>query len=196
MNLSTKLFSIILILALTVAYSMYEKSKIDALDSTGKLVLQELPDVNLADLEGNKVFTKSSLIDQDTRGLMVHFWGTWCAPCEAELPSFLKLADRLQVLGVKFLLIAVNDDVKKIKKFMKRFKTLPENVYLANDPSGESMSIFGTAKVPETYLFSRAGKHLNKFVGPQEWEMATYFDRIRRLVDDSLGGQDQAVETH
>lgn len=196
MTFATKIFSIVLIIALTVAYSMYEKSKITALDSSGKLVLQELPEIKLADLEGNMAFTKQSLIDQDTRGLMVHFWGTWCAPCEAELPSFMKLADRLQVLGVKFLLIAVNDDVNKIKKFMKRFKSLPENVYLANDPSGESMSIFGTAKVPETYLFSKNGKHLNKFVGPQEWEMATYFDRIKRLVDDSLGSQDQAVETH
>jgi len=196
MTFASKIFTIVLIVTLTVAYSLYEKSRIDALESAGKLVLQELPDINLADIEGKTNFTKKNLIDKDTRGLVVHFWGTWCAPCEAELPGFIQLADRLQVLGVKFLLIAVNDDVKKIKKFMKRFKNLPENVYLANDPSGDSMPVFGTAKVPETYLFARDGKHLNKFVGPQEWEMASYFDRIRRLVDDSLGGKDQAVETH
>lgn len=196
MTFTSKVFAIVLITTLTFAYGLYENSRIEALDSTGKLVLQEMPDINLADVAGTTTFTKSNLIEADTRGLMVHFWGTWCAPCEAELPGFIKLADRLQVLGVKFLLIAVNDDVKKIKKFMKRFKTLPENVYLANDPSGETMPMFGTAKVPETYLFSRTGKHLNKFVGPQEWEMATYFDRIRRLVDDSLAGRDKAVETH
>ncbi|MCO4794346.1 MAG: TlpA family protein disulfide reductase, partial [Bacteriovoracaceae bacterium] len=114
MAFTTKIFTIVLIVTLTVTYSVYEKSKIDSLESAGQLVLKDLPDIDLSNIYGGKNIKKEDLLGTDSKGLMVHFWGTWCAPCEAELPGFIKLAERLEVLGIKFLLIAVNDDLKKI----------------------------------------------------------------------------------
>ena len=73
---------------------------------------------------------------------MVHFWATWCAPCEAELPEFIDLAKKFE--KITFFLIAVNDEEKKIHKFFKRFGELPPNVRLAHDEEGEGQrSLWG-----------------------------------------------------
>ena len=111
----------------------------------------------------------------NTKALMVHFWGTWCAPCEVELPDFIKLTDRYKNKDIKFLLIAVNDDEKKIKKFMKRFGQLSESVYVLHDADGSIMSKFGTVKVPETYLFDSSSALFNRYIGSQSWG-SPYFD--------------------
>ena len=68
MTFTSKVFAIVLITTLTFAYGLYEKSRIEALDSTGKLILQEMPDINLSDIEGKTTFTKANLIEAQTRG--------------------------------------------------------------------------------------------------------------------------------
>jgi thiol-disulfide isomerase/thioredoxin len=128
---------------------------------------------NQETITNENVFTGSN-----SEALLVHFWGTWCAPCEAELPEFISFASSLKSRGVKALLLAVNDEDKKILKFMKRFGQLPENIFLVHDKGGGSMLKFGTVKVPETYLFSKNGKNLNKFIGPQDWKHSSYKKRM------------------
>ena len=59
---------------------------------------------------------------------------------------------------------------------------MPENVKVVHDQEGKSMPIFGTVKVPETYLFDPKGKNLNKFVGPQDWGHPNYLSRIKLLL--------------
>ena len=83
------------------------------------------------------------------------------------MPEFINLAKKFEQIA--FVLIAVNDDDVKIRKFFKRFGKLPSNVRLAHDRNGGISARFGTIKLPETYLFSWDRRHVNKYVGPQEW---------------------------
>jgi hypothetical protein len=110
------------------------------------------------------------------------------------MPEFLAYAKSVQDKGIKFYLVAVNDEEVKIKKFIGRF-VLPANVQIMFDKENVVMDLFGTLKVPETFLFDSTGKHINKFIGPQDWGQSSYKDRldfwlnIQNLVE-------RKIETH
>lgn len=182
MSLSSKTLIITLVLGLTLAYSLYEKKKFDGLVTAGdsEPVLKMMPDFNLNSFKKNIPLSKSYF--SSSKASFVHFWGTWCAPCEAEFPEFLRFAEKFEKDNVKFLLLAINDNDKKIKKFLKRFGELPSNVVVAHDKSGASMAQFGTVRVPETYIFDSGFRNIKKFAGPQAWEMKSFYPRIKRLI--------------
>jgi cytochrome c biogenesis protein CcmG/thiol:disulfide interchange protein DsbE len=181
---SLKIAFIALVMASTLGYSIIRKRMIDDLTSSKNfLILKNIPEFSFKRVPGYEAnqepITSKNVFDGNgSKALLVHFCGTWCGPCEAELPEFIEFAENLKDRGVKALLLAVNDDDKKIKKFMKRFGDLPENIFLVHDKSGSSMLKFGTVKVPETYLFSKSGKNLNKFIGPQDWKHSSYKKRM------------------
>lgn len=194
----TKIALIIVAAMLVFAYALYEKNKYYNAEGSAshEFALKKLPEFNsLVVATGETISSYDHL--KGANGLFVHIWGTWCAPCEKEMPDFLKYAQSVEARGVKFLLVAVNDEEMKIKKFMARF-TLPKNVLVVLDKENKVMDLFGTLKVPETFLFDSNGKHINKFVGPQEWTAESY----RTRLDFWLGSQtpqnyiERKIETH
>lgn len=195
----TKIGIIALVIASTLAYSVIRKRQIDSITSSeNDLILKELPVFSLPALNSDAPITHENLFENKKKAMLIHFWGTWCAPCEAELPEFIEFVRALEKKGVGAILLAVQDDDKKIKKFMKRFGKLPENIRLAHDKNGSSMITFGTVKVPETYLFSKSGKNLNKYIGPQDWAHASALDRVEFYLS-SLNQNDKKsykIETH
>lgn len=187
MSFYNKISIILLIAAITIGYSMYEKKKLDDyFETSAEPILKKIPEV-----KGLKKFVSQSEFDfvkevNSSNGMIVHFWGTWCAPCEYELPHFLKFSKKFEELNVKVILLAVKDDDIKIKKFMKRFGNLPKNVEIVHDLYGVTMPKFGVVKVPETFVFSNIGKSLIKFAGPQDWEREYYFKRTINNLQLSL----------
>lgn len=204
-SFTTKLAIIALIMASTLAYSILEKRKIDELTSAeNNLILKELPEFVFPPVKGylgSTEITKDNIFDGGYQAVLIHFWGTWCAPCEAELPEFLEFVEAYKEKGVKVVLLAVQDSDKKINKFLKRFSDLPSNVVVAHDEKGDSMLTFGTVKVPETYLFAKSGKNLNKYIGPQDWKHKSYKDRLNFYLSsisgyDPDGQNSYKIETH
>lgn len=181
----SKLLIIFLVLFLTFFYAQYEKRKYYTYgdSSSNELVLKTLPDFNSIELSSGKSINSTDFL-KGSNGVFVHIWGTWCGPCEKEMPEFMKYAESVQEKGVKFLLVAVNDEPMKIKKFMARFK-LPKNVVVSMDTENKVMDLFGTLKVPETFLFDSTGKHINKFTGPQEWGQESYQSRLDFWLNSS-----------
>ncbi len=194
---SQKAFIVVAVLATTFLYSHYQKSLYEGfVNKAPSLILKEMPDFQALDVYSKELITKKTFLSKG-KGTLVHFWGTWCAPCEAELPSFLKLAKELGEDDVTVLILAVNDEELAVKKFLKRFgKNRPKNVLFGLDKDGTSLPLYGSVKVPETYLFSNQLRHLDKFVGPQDWEHKSYKDRILRLLNATLAAKKKNVETH
>lgn len=195
---SMKISVVALIIAMTLGYSIIKKRQVDKLTNTeNNLILKELPRFEVPALDGGFVSSRN-LFSDGSRAALVHFWGTWCGPCEAELPEFIEFVRKNKDKGVKALLLAVQDDDVAIKKYLKRFGKLPENIVLAHDKEGKSMITFGTVKVPETYLFAANGKNLNKFVGPQTWSLQAIQNRLEFYLSSINGGVSEIkkVETH
>lgn len=192
----TKLAVIFFILGVTYVYALYERNKFIKMDeeSIGVPVLKTLPTFNLTSFPSTQVISDQDFLGKG-RGFFFHIWGSWCGPCEEEMPQFLQYAERLKPEGIRFYLVAVNDKYADVEKFMKRFGQLPENVSIYIDTENKIMEKFGTFKVPETFLFNSQGNNVNKFIGPQDWLAESYVTRL----DTWLGAKPvmlNQVETH
>lgn len=171
---------ILTLIALTAIYSFWQKGSLEsqlAPASGGAAVLAKMPSAVFETFDGKPYSLDELYSAQAPKLLVVHYWGTWCAPCEAEFPELLKFIEGFKDRpGVKFLLVAVNDDLIKVKKHLKDFK-LPEgdSVVWLLDNNNVHKDIFGTTRVPETYVFSSDKTTLRKFLGPQDWNKPSFF---------------------
>ena len=191
------LFFIFVILSITALYAFYERKKYYGVSSdttSSQLALKRLPSLNLVEISSGKNINTLEYL-QSAKGLYVHIWGSWCAPCEKEMPEFLAYAKLLADKSIKVLLVAVNDEEMKVKKFMSRYGALPSNVLLVIDKENKVMDSFGTLKVPETFLFNSQAIHINKFVGPQEWTQESYITRLDNWLSTDVS-ENRKIETH
>ncbi|MCB9094972.1 MAG: TlpA family protein disulfide reductase [Halobacteriovoraceae bacterium] len=189
--MAKRLLAIVATMLIAFGYAFYTHQKIQKMivseqgSEKEALVLKSVPDANFERLNGEKINLRTFISQESKKYIFVHFWGTWCAPCEVEFPALLKFIRKAKAHNANFYLVAVNDEVKKVKKFLDRFKSEFEtlgNVEIFVENNGEFFEKFGTAKVPETYVFeSQTLEALKKFVGPQEWENVYYLDWLRSL---------------
>jgi len=179
-NSAVKLFFFLLVISSTLIYAYTVRRRFVNLENYKPTpILKEIPQIRYPDLLNDKIVKLASDNNLGKRKV-VHFWGTWCGPCETELPSFISFAKKFEKEGIQFFLVAVNDEKAKVKKFLKRFKVLPKNLKISLDNSGRLMESFGVVKVPETFVFNGKGKTLKKFSGPQEWKFPYYSDFLEK----------------
>ena len=116
------------------------------------------------------------------RGLIVHFWATWCAPCREEMPALVTFVKETKAdRNVEFLAVSVDEDWKVVDGWLKErgIADLP----VALDPKGDTAHVLGTDKFPETYFVSPSGEILKHVVGAADWsdpklrEFAAEFSR-------------------
>ncbi len=185
-----RILAIILIIVATVGYAVYQKKSLSSQlvsGDKGESILSKLPKSVFETLEGQPVDLEELYTKERIGLLVVHYWGTWCGPCEAELPELLSLIKRFEGQPeVKFLLVAVNDEVVKVRKHLKTL-AIPEKAQISwlLDNKNVHRDAFGTTRVPETYVFSSDKTNLKKFVGPQEWNKPMFFQTFDELLQMS-----------
>ena len=74
------------------------------------------PDFTLKDLAGND-HTLSSF--KGKKVVMLDFWATWCNICKREMPVLESVYKEYQPQGVEFYGIALDENIKQIKKIIK-----------------------------------------------------------------------------
>jgi len=89
-----------------------------------------------------------------------NFWATWCEPCVAELPSFLKLQETYKNKPFKLVLVSL-DFPKSVEKSLLPFvakKKLNAEVILLNDPDAnswiEKVNKEWSGAIPATLIFN------------------------------------------
>jgi thiol-disulfide isomerase/thioredoxin len=108
--------------------------------------------------------------------VVLNFWATWCVPCVMELPSLMELQRRFPQITV--LAISQDDDPAVYRQFL-----LDNHVDLLvlRDPSARIPHLYGTVKIPETYIIDRNGILRRKFVSAQDWISPEILDYLTKL---------------
>ena len=181
-----RIIAILLVIAAAVGYSVYQKKSLEGqLVQSEGMILTRLPQSTFETLDGQP-FEVDKMFDERVSLLVVHYWGTWCGPCEAELPDLLSFIKRFEGQPeVKFLLVAVNDDKVKVQKHLKTLGIPKSSITWVLDNKNVHRDIFGTTRVPETYVFSSDKTTLKKYVGPQEWNKTMFFQTFDEFLQIS-----------
>jgi thiol-disulfide isomerase/thioredoxin len=68
------------------------------------------PDFELRDVNG----VAHNISEWDGKIVFLNFWATWCGPCLAEIPEFIKLQEKYKEQGVQFVGVAIHsaDEIK------------------------------------------------------------------------------------
>ena len=113
----------------------------------------------------------------DFRGkpLIINVWASWCGPCQAEMPSMERLAQRYGGKQFNVIGISTDDDgyaaAASIKKSGITFENfLDRNVVLEN--------MLGANTIPLTILVDAQGKVLDKARGAYDWDSAEIIKEI------------------
>ncbi len=121
---------------------------------------------------------KTSLAKIVQQPSLIHFWATWCGPCQEELPELLEFSKKLDAAHGKLHLISVqkNEDAKVISDFLAPYG---KEVFSFRNPEGGVASQIGMGyEVPRTFLVGSHGEILTFLSGSQNWKDPHFQERI------------------
>ena len=133
-------------------------------------------------LEGTTLDGESfSLSDLTGKVVVINAWGSWCAPCRAETPDLVRLANETAYLGVHFVGINTRDNPDAAKAFVRSFNVPYPSV---RDNNAEILLAFRdtipTTVVPTTVVIDRQGQVAARIIGPVS------YNTLKGLLDDEL----------
>ncbi|WLD91871.1 thiol-disulfide oxidoreductase ResA [Alkalihalobacillus sp. AL-G] len=147
---------ILVVIALALGYTLYKTafSNERGLVEVGDMA----PNFALQDLEGNEV----ELEDYKGKGVFLNFWGTYCPPCEKEMPAMQRQYEKYKDEGVVILAVNIAESKFTVQNFADR-KGLTFPIVL--DKQREVVDAYGVGNLPATYLISPEGKVIKKTAG-------------------------------
>jgi peroxiredoxin len=147
---------ILLVLGAAVAYTLYANLTKDDIQKVaiGKVA----PDFVLVDMEGEK----HQLSDYRGQGVFLNFWGTWCKPCEEEMPYINNQYNQFKDKGVQVLAVDVAESELVVNQFANRHKL---DFPIVIDKDGQVQTAYGINPLPATFLIDKDGKVVKYHTG-------------------------------
>jgi thiol-disulfide isomerase/thioredoxin len=183
-----------LVMAVSIAYS-----KVLA---TGALALALLSAPAMADAMGKPgelietkpakpvpALTLMSLADESPtnldaykgKPLIVNLWATWCGPCITEMPSLMKLSERLKDSGVAVIAISEDRGGKfVVDPFLKEHNITGLPIFLDKTMS-TGKALKEATILPMTILIDANGNEVGRVKGDRDWDSADSRAEIARL---------------
>ncbi|MCP3738680.1 thiol-disulfide oxidoreductase ResA [Rossellomorea sp. BNER] len=162
---------ILIVLASAVIYTLYanftkgERGTLDKGDTA--------PDFVLTDMKGET----HRLSDYKGEGVFLNFWGTWCKPCEKEMPYMENQFQKFKDQGVNVIAVNVGESDFQINKFIDEHQlTFPVVV----DKEKDVQNAYGIKPLPTTFLINPEGKITKIITGSMsEKDIEQYMESIK-----------------
>lgn len=139
---------ILVVMLAAVIYTLYANF---TRDKVGALAVgDKAPDFVLSDMEGNK----HQLSDYQGKGVFLNFWGTWCKPCEREMPYMNNQYKVYKDQGVEILAVNVGEPDFSINKFVQKHKLV---FPILKDTNNDVMTLYNIKPLPTTMLIDSTG---------------------------------------
>ncbi|WLV24050.1 TlpA disulfide reductase family protein [Aciduricibacillus chroicocephali] len=115
----------------------------------------------------------------DFRGepAMLNFWGTWCPPCQAEMPDMEKFYKDTKMPIVSVNLTRNESSKNNVPKFIKDYGlTFP----ILLDEKLEVSELYMVRVIPTTYFLDKEGRIQAKRLGPMNYEyMKDQYEQLK-----------------
>ena len=156
-----------------------------------EIVGEKMPTLDLVPI----LYTDTAISNEDLSGKLsvIHFWGTWCPPCQAEFPEFVELEatwsddNEVQIVSVscspgpEYDLAKLSTDTEK---FLQRVGTqMPTFADPAAMTRGKLSLLVrdGSFQYPTTLLVDREGTIIEAIEGSLPGDMQRLSDKIKSL---------------
>ena len=125
-------------------------------------------DFKLTGIDGEPV----SLADHKGKVVIVDFWGTWCPPCRAEIPSFIRLQNEFgeegfQMIGLNYEGGDTDSDTAKVKQYVAS-EGINYPCALGDDATQNQVPGFNG--YPTTLFIDKTGKVRHRLVGLHQYQ--------------------------
>ncbi len=137
-----------------------------------------VPEFTLQDLEGN------SVTPNDLRGqaVLIHFWATWCPPCQIGMSAIEEAYRKYQAQGFQVLAVNVQEQSAEVQSFVQQYG-LSFPVLL--DETGSVARRYQVRGLPASFFVNRKGAVV------ATWAGALSPDTIDTYVTQALTSTDE-----
>lgn len=139
--------------------------------------LPPAPELDLKTPDGSRV----RLSDFRGKPLIVNFWATWCPPCRAEMPSFQRAWEQLEVEGIGVIAVNVGEDAETIEQFTDES---PVTFPLPMDEKSQTIQAWPVRGLPTTFVVDAKGRLAYVATGEREWDDPALLEMVRALARD------------
>jgi thiol-disulfide isomerase/thioredoxin len=126
------------------------------------------------------------LSDYKGKVILVNLWATWCGPCRAEIPDLINVSQEFKSRGLEVIGLTNEDPQiydKNVKDFVREFKITYKIGW--SDQSFALALMQGQVRntIPQSFIISRDGRVLKRFVGFSRTETPT---KVRLALEEAL----------
>lgn len=126
-------------------------------------------DLTMKDMNGASV----RLADYKGKVLLLNFWGTWCPPCQAEIPDLIKAYETHKDEGFVVLGMTIDDTAEDMRAYAAARKVTYPLLLMQDDVDQAYGPIVG---VPMSFFIARDGSVCKRHFGP------VTFDQVEREI--------------
>lgn len=133
-----------------------------------------------ADFSMNLINSKGEEVSMEQfRGkvIFINLWATWCPPCIAEMPGINSLYQEVEDEGVVFLMLSVDDNFEKAKRFKEK-KGFEFEIYQAD---GGIPQMYYSQSIPTTFIINAKGELALTHTGMADYNTAEFKEFLRGL---------------
>jgi cytochrome c biogenesis protein CcmG/thiol:disulfide interchange protein DsbE len=168
------LILVCIILAATVV-GVRLGSRHQAADSAKPVEGFPAPNFTLKDLSGRNITLNA--VTARNKVTLLNFWATWCAPCRAEIPDFVKLYGKYSSRRVTVLAVNLREQPRTVKRFVtKAGMRFP----ILMDTTGKTSDLYQIFSIPSTFIIDQKGTIRSVIKGSTN--LKTLEARIRPLL--------------
>lgn len=144
--------SILLVLTAAVVYALV--TNLSGEKDTSYDIGDAAPNFELTQVNPNNDTEKVNLSELKGKGVMLNFWGTWCAPCKEEMPYMEDLYPEYKEKGIEIVAVNLDQSKLKIEHFINDFDlTFP----VPHDVRDEVRELYGVGPLPSTIFINPDG---------------------------------------
>lgn len=153
----------------------------DTATKTTKATNNELPDIELKDLNGNRINIKS--LGDSGKITIITFWATWCKPCIKELNNTLEFIDEWKSdYNVQYIAVSV-DDAKTTNSVRPLATALnyDYNYHILLDPNRDLARTMNVNNPPMIFIYDVSGKLVYSHMGYTEGGEYDVDEKLKEL---------------